>query len=71
MLRGIERDLHDATQMRLAALAMALGRIKVGLDESTDADLVHIRSLVDTAHRDTKETIVELRNLAPRSFARS
>ena len=30
-LRGIERDLHDGAQVRLAALALALGEIKESL----------------------------------------
>ena len=42
-LRGIERDLHDGAQVRLAALAMTLGEIKENLEQtvrgrSTDPD---------------------------------
>ena len=33
-LRGIERDLHDGAQVRLAALAMTLGEIKENLEQS-------------------------------------
>ena len=35
-LRGIERDLHDGAQVRLAALAMTLGEIKENLEQSVD-----------------------------------
>ena len=57
-LRGIERDLHDGAQVRLAALAMALGEIKESL---TDGD---IRNLVAAAHQNAKQTLIELRDLA-------
>jgi signal transduction histidine kinase len=69
-LRRIERDLHDGTQARLVALAMQLDMAKeklagagpggTGADEP---DLVRARDLVDTAHRNATEAIVELRDM--------
>jgi signal transduction histidine kinase len=56
--RRIERDLHDGAQQRLVALAMTLGRAKAA--EDPDA----ARELLDEAHRESKEALVELRNLA-------
>jgi signal transduction histidine kinase len=72
-LRRIERDLHDGAQVRLAALAMALGEIKEGLDAAAGAgdgagdgadDGARTRMLVASAHRNAKETLAELRDLA-------
>jgi signal transduction histidine kinase len=65
-LRGIERDLHDGAQVRLAALAMVLGEVAENLehaDGSTD-DRGHIRMLISAAHRNAVETLAELRDLA-------
>ena len=66
-LRRIERDLHDGAQAQLVALAMQLGEAKENLDATgrgwtswTGRD----RDLVDTAHRNAKEAIAELRDLA-------
>jgi signal transduction histidine kinase len=56
--RRIERDLHDGAQQRLVALAMTLGRAKATDDPHT------ARELLDEAHRESKEALVELRNLA-------
>jgi signal transduction histidine kinase len=64
-LRRIERDLHDGAQVRLTALALTLGEIKENLetpDEADDAD--RVRALVGAAHRNAKETLAELRDLA-------
>jgi signal transduction histidine kinase len=61
-LRGIERDLHDGAQVRLAALAMMLGEIKENL-QAAGGD-AHILELVSAAHRNAKETAAELRDLA-------
>jgi signal transduction histidine kinase len=61
-LRGIERDLHDGAQIRLAALAMTLGEIKENLEHAADAE--RTSSLVAAAHRNAKETLAELRDLA-------
>jgi signal transduction histidine kinase len=64
-LRRIERDLHDGAQVRLTALAMTLGEIKENLDEADAADDGgRTRMLVTTAHRNAKETLAELRDLA-------
>lgn len=60
-LRQIERDLHDGAQAQLVALAMTLGLAKEELGEGdTEAAL----ALVDTAHTNAKQAIVELRDLA-------
>jgi signal transduction histidine kinase len=61
-LRGIERDLHDGAQVRLAALAMSLGEIKENLEQGTDDD--HTLALVGAAHQNAKDTLAELRDLA-------
>ncbi|WP_261564620.1 sensor histidine kinase [Frankia gtarii] len=64
-LRRIERDLHDGAQARLVAMAMNLGIAREHLAADGDAvDLNTTRTLVDAAHRDVKEALVELRNLA-------
>ena len=71
-LRRIERDLHDGAQVRLAALAMTLGEIKENLDAAAAAnggtdgadDGTRTRMLVAGAHRNAKETLAELRDLA-------
>ena len=64
-LRRVERDLHDGAQVRLATLAMGLGmaKEKLGLD-GDPADMDRIRELVDAAHRNAKEALIELRDLA-------
>jgi signal transduction histidine kinase len=61
-LRGIERNLHDGAQVRLAALAMALGEIKENLEQA--ADPAGTIELASAAHRNAKETLAELRDLA-------
>ena len=61
-LRRIERDLHDGAQVRLTALAMALGEIKENLELAADND--RALALIGTAHQNAKETLVELRDLA-------
>jgi signal transduction histidine kinase len=65
-LRRIERDLHDGAQVRLAALAMTLGEIKENLESSADltGDGGRTQMLISTAHRNAKETLAELRDLA-------
>ena len=57
--RRIERDLHDGAQQRLVALAMELGRAKAKFADDIDA----ARLLVDQAHSEAKEALVELRDL--------
>jgi signal transduction histidine kinase len=64
-LRRVERDLHDGAQIRLATLAMHLGLARetlAGPDEA--ADVTRARELVDAAHRDAKQALGELRDLA-------
>jgi signal transduction histidine kinase len=67
-LRRIERDLHDGAQVRLAALALTLGEIKENLDAAADQaegeDQARTRMLIGTAHRNAKDTLAELRDLA-------
>ncbi|MGI8937822.1 MAG: sensor histidine kinase [Iamia sp.] len=58
--RRIERDLHDGAQQRLVALAMTLGMAKEKIDRDPEA----ARALVDEAHREAKNALVELRDLA-------
>ncbi|HEX3924931.1 MAG TPA: sensor domain-containing protein [Streptosporangiaceae bacterium] len=57
--RRIERDLHDGAQQRLVALAMDLGRAKARFADDPDA----ARAIVDQAHAEAKEALIELRNL--------
>ena len=57
--RRIERDLHDGAQQRLVALAMELGRAKAKFADDVDGAM----DLVDQAHAQAKEALVELRNL--------
>lgn len=63
-LRRIERDLHDGAQARLVALAMSLGLAKEELERDTPEGTARARVLVNDAHRDAKDTLVELRDLA-------
>jgi signal transduction histidine kinase len=56
--RRIERDLHDGAQQRLVALALTLGRAKASEDPQLS------KRLLDEAHGEAKEALVELRNLA-------
>ena len=58
--RRIERDLHDGAQQRLVSLAMNLGMAK----EKFDRDPAAARALMEEAHREAKQAMVELRNLA-------
>ena len=61
-LRGIERNLHDGAQVRLAALAMTIGEIKENLERAEDpAGTIELAS---AAHRSAKEALAELRDLA-------
>jgi signal transduction histidine kinase len=63
-LRGIERDLHDGTQVQLVALAMKLGLAQEKLHGAAPVDLARITQLVDDAHGRVIEAIDELRTLA-------
>jgi len=65
LLRRLERDLLDGAQIRLATLAMNLGRAKEKLGgDGQMLDLAAARALVDTAHQGAKDALVELRHLA-------
>lgn len=57
-LRRLERNLHDGTQARLVTVAMALGRAEERLAAGGDA-----RELIADARADTKDALVELREL--------
>jgi signal transduction histidine kinase len=63
--RRIERDLHDGAQAQLVALAMKLGlaREKLG-DDGRPLDVDAARELVNAAHRNAKDALAELRDLA-------
>jgi signal transduction histidine kinase len=64
-LRRIERNLHDGAQAQLVALAMQLGEAKENLEaRPDDAGLAETRALIDAAHRNAKQAINELRDLA-------
>lgn len=63
-LRRIERNLHDGTQAQLVALAMRLGQANEALAVGAEPDVEEARRLVTEAHRNAKEAIVELRDLA-------
>ena len=58
--RRIERDLHDGAQQRLVALAMTLGLAK----QKMATDPARAEELVDEAHREAKNALIELRDLA-------
>jgi signal transduction histidine kinase len=55
----MERDLHDGAQQRLVSLAMELGRAQAKFD----TDPAGARDLIDRAHKEAKEALVELRDL--------
>lgn len=59
-LRRIERDLHDGAQQRLVSVAMNLGMAREHIDEIDDPKA---RELVERAHEEAKQAIVELRDL--------
>jgi signal transduction histidine kinase len=55
----IERDLHDGAQQRLVSVAMELGRAQAKFASDPEG----ARDLVDHAHGEAKEALVELRRL--------
>jgi signal transduction histidine kinase len=55
----MERDLHDGAQQRLVSVAMELGRARAKFD----TDPAGARDLIDRAHTEAKEALVELRDL--------
>ncbi|MFD9903270.1 sensor histidine kinase [Streptomyces sp. NPDC059063] len=75
LLRRVERDLHDGAQVRLVAVAMSLDMVKERLGPASDGDdviqdgdrsidLARVRQLVDGAHLNATEALIELRDLA-------
>lgn len=60
-LQRVERDLHDGTQARLIAVAMALARAEEQLAKA-DGD-TPARALVSDALANTKDTLTELRDV--------
>ncbi|MEU8922375.1 histidine kinase [Kitasatospora sp. NPDC048545] len=60
--RRIERDLHDGVQQRVVALAMLLGRARRGRDPERTGELLH------QAHREAREVLTELREVAWRAY---
>lgn len=58
--RRIERDLHDGVQPRLVTTALTLGMARARFD----TDPAGARQLLDQAHREVKDSITELRQLA-------
>jgi signal transduction histidine kinase len=60
-VRRIERDLHDGTQARLVGLGITLAMVKELLAAGTPPEKVN--ELVEAAQADTKDAIVELREL--------
>ena len=57
--RRIERDLHDGAQARLVSVAMELGRAKARFADDPEG----ARALLEQAHEEAKEALVELRSL--------
>ena len=58
--RRLERDLHDGAQQRLVTLSLALGMAR---NRATGAD-PELESLLESATKEAREAIVELRELA-------
>ncbi|MFI6431563.1 sensor domain-containing protein [Rhodococcus oryzae] len=58
--RRIERDLHDGAQQRLVSVSISLGQARSRVTASEDETL---RTLLDDAHRETKNAIGEIRAL--------
>lgn len=56
----IERDLHDGAQQRLVAVSISLGHAKSRAKTSDDELL---RSLLDDAHRETRNALTDIRAL--------
>ncbi|MFF0482069.1 sensor histidine kinase [Streptomyces sp. NPDC004435] len=62
--RRIERDLHDGVQQRLVALAMLIGRARRG----GARDPERAAGLLEQAHREAREVLAELREVAWRVY---
>ncbi|MBA8826025.1 signal transduction histidine kinase [Saccharopolyspora lacisalsi] len=65
-LRRIERDLHDGAQARLVTVTMDLGQARETLRSPNPSEEAVRRAAetVDYAHRNAKQALVELRDLA-------
>lgn len=59
-LRKLERDIHDGPQQRLVRLAMDISRARQQLDDNPEL----VRSTLDEALGQTRETLDELRSLS-------
>jgi signal transduction histidine kinase len=64
LVRQIERNLHDGAQTRLATLALHLGMARDKLAAGGPDEVAAARDLVDAAHAEAKEALVELRDLS-------
>jgi signal transduction histidine kinase len=58
--RRLERDLHDGAQQRLVTLSLALG---IARERATGTD-PELESLLESASKEAREALVELRELA-------
>jgi signal transduction histidine kinase len=58
--RRLERDLHDGAQQRLVTLSLALGMAR---EQAAGADPA-LQSLLESAGKEAREALVELRELA-------
>jgi signal transduction histidine kinase len=58
--RRLERDLHDGAQQRLVTLSLALAMAR---NRAGDSD-PHLESLLESAAKEAREAIAELRELA-------
>jgi signal transduction histidine kinase len=64
LVRQIERNLHDGAQTRLATLALHLGMARDKLAAGGPDEVAAARDLVEAAHAEAKEALVELRDLS-------
>lgn len=64
LLRRLERDLHDGAQVRLVAVALSLDMIRSNLAAGPPVDLGAVLRLVEGAHENATQAIIELRDLA-------
>ena len=64
LVRQIERNLHDGAQTRLVTLALHLGMVRDKLAVGGPDEVAAARDLVEVAHAEAKEALVELRDLS-------
>jgi signal transduction histidine kinase len=64
LVRQIERNLHDGAQTRLVTLALHLGMARDKLAAGGPDEVAAARDLVEAAHAEAKEALVELRDLS-------